>query len=75
MTIKAVREDAERKQLKAAAVRYWLDNLEDASYDIDDMLDECRESDTKLRMKKAETFDAQPKVCRPIAFYLFYYYK
>ena len=38
--IQAVLEDAEKRQLSDAAVRKWLEKLKDASFDIDDLLDE-----------------------------------
>ena len=36
----AVINDAERRQIKDAAVNDWLDSLKDAVYDADDLLDE-----------------------------------
>ena len=38
--IQAVLDDAEKRQLKETSVRNWLDKLKDASFDIDDLLDE-----------------------------------
>ncbi|XP_021830712.1 putative disease resistance protein RGA3 [Prunus avium] len=38
--IKAVLENAEERQMKEVAVRYWLDSLKDVSYEMDDVLDE-----------------------------------
>ncbi|KAF3449631.1 hypothetical protein FNV43_RR10362 [Rhamnella rubrinervis] len=39
-TICAVLEDAEEKQLKEKAIKNWLEKLTDASYEVDDILDE-----------------------------------
>ncbi|KAK9231674.1 hypothetical protein WN943_021913 [Citrus x changshan-huyou] len=38
--IKAVVEDAEKRQMKENAVRVWLNDLKHASYDMEDVLDE-----------------------------------
>ncbi|KAL4334783.1 hypothetical protein GQ457_07G024470 [Hibiscus cannabinus] len=40
LTIQAVIEDAEEKQLRDKTVRIWLSKLADAAYDADDLLDE-----------------------------------
>ncbi|KAL7188019.1 hypothetical protein ACSBR1_037959 [Camellia fascicularis] len=40
-TIKAVLEDAERKQLEDKAIQNWLRELNDAAYEADDILDDC----------------------------------
>ncbi|KAL2348832.1 hypothetical protein Fmac_002832 [Flemingia macrophylla] len=39
--IRAVLEDAERKQITTKAVKDWLQKLIDAAYVLDDILDEC----------------------------------
>jgi hypothetical protein len=39
--IKAVLEDAEKKQLTDCSVQVWLQQLKDAMYVLDDILDEC----------------------------------
>ncbi|XP_062008115.1 putative disease resistance protein RGA3 [Rosa rugosa] len=38
--IQAVLEDAEKRQVKEAIVRDWLEKLKDVSYEMDDVLDE-----------------------------------
>nr|KJB70357.1 hypothetical protein B456_011G068700 [Gossypium raimondii] len=39
-TIRAVLEDAEKRQVKEQAVKFWLDRLQNVAYDIEDLLDE-----------------------------------
>nr|KYP54419.1 Putative disease resistance protein RGA3 [Cajanus cajan] len=39
--IRAVLEDAEKKQITSNAVKDWLQKLTDAAYVLDDILDEC----------------------------------
>ncbi|XP_028754372.1 putative disease resistance protein RGA1 [Neltuma alba] len=39
--IKAVLEEAEKKQLTNKSLKYWLLDLRDAAYLLDDILDEC----------------------------------
>ena len=52
--IRDVLEDAERKQLKDAAVKHWLNDLKDVSYDMDDVLDEWSTAVLKWEMEEAE---------------------
>ncbi|PSR91382.1 Disease resistance protein [Actinidia chinensis var. chinensis] len=40
-TIQAVLEDAERKQMQDKAIQDWLQKLKDATYKLDDILDDC----------------------------------
>lgn len=41
-TIQAVLQDAQEKQLKDKATENWLHKLNSAAYEVDDLLDECR---------------------------------
>ncbi|XP_015083468.1 putative disease resistance protein RGA1 [Solanum pennellii] len=41
-TIQAVLQDAHRKQLKDKAIENWLQKLNAAAYEADDILDECK---------------------------------
>ncbi|XP_058747889.1 putative disease resistance protein RGA1 [Vicia villosa] len=47
--IKAVLEDAEQKQVTDRSVKVWLQQLKDAVYVLDDILDECSIRSTRLR--------------------------
>lgn len=40
--IQAVLEDAQEKQLKYRAIKNWLQKLNVAAYEVDDILDECK---------------------------------
>ncbi|KAH9713299.1 hypothetical protein KPL71_020301 [Citrus sinensis] len=51
--IKAVVEDAEKRQMKENSVRVWLDDLKHASYDMEDVLDEWNTAIRKLQMKRS----------------------
>ena len=53
-TIKAVLDDAEKRQLKEEAVKLWLKNLKDASYEMDNVLDEWNTAMIKLEIEKGE---------------------
>ncbi|EXC21530.1 Disease resistance protein RGA2 [Morus notabilis] len=41
-TIKAVLKDAEKRQWKDKAVKVWMDELKDITYDMDDVFDEWK---------------------------------
>ncbi|KAI4356797.1 hypothetical protein L6164_000787 [Bauhinia variegata] len=76
--IQDVLEDAEKKQVKQADVRDWLYKLKQASYDIDDVLDERNTAILKLKIEK-EAILAQvssvlaKKVCSFISSPCFYF--
>ncbi|GMP54421.1 hypothetical protein CsSME_00019605 [Camellia sinensis var. sinensis] len=40
-TIQAVLEDAEQKQFQDKAIQNWLRKLNDAAYEVEDILDDC----------------------------------
>ncbi|KAJ4717932.1 Disease resistance protein [Melia azedarach] len=64
--IKSVLEDAENRQVKENAVRDWLDKLKDASYDIEDVLDEWKTEVQKLQMKEVENASQFKKKVRSL---------
>ncbi|KAK2376504.1 putative disease resistance protein RGA1 [Trifolium repens] len=47
--IKAVLEDAEKKQVKDRSIKVWLQQLKDAAYVLDDILDECSIKSNRLK--------------------------
>ncbi|KAK2430215.1 putative disease resistance protein RGA1 [Trifolium repens] len=47
--INAVLEDAEQKQVKDRSIKVWLQQLKDAVYVLDDMLDECSIQSNRLK--------------------------
>jgi hypothetical protein len=49
LSLKSVVEDAEDKELTKPAVKEWLDELKDALYDAEDILDEIH---TEIRTRK-----------------------
>ncbi|KAL9459559.1 hypothetical protein AB3S75_002876 [Citrus x aurantiifolia] len=51
--IQAVLNDAEQRQVKEKSVRLWLDQLKEASYDMEDVLDEWITARLKLRIDQA----------------------
>lgn len=42
-SIEAILDDAAEKQFSSQSVKYWLEMLKDASYELNDILDECAE--------------------------------
>ncbi|XP_021824624.1 putative disease resistance protein RGA4 [Prunus avium] len=52
--IQAVLQDAEERQVKEKSVRTWLQNLEDVSYDINEVLDEWNTEILKHQIEKEE---------------------
>ncbi|XP_006352944.1 putative disease resistance protein RGA1 [Solanum tuberosum] len=47
--IQAVLEDAQEKQLKDKPIENWLQNLNVAAYEADDILDECKTETARLK--------------------------
>ncbi|KAJ4718826.1 Disease resistance protein [Melia azedarach] len=62
-TMRAVLVDAEQRQVKEESIRLWLDQLKDASYDMEDVLDEWNTARLKLQIEGVENAIAQKKVC------------
>ncbi|KAJ9175629.1 hypothetical protein P3X46_014168 [Hevea brasiliensis] len=58
--VNGVLEDAEEKQITSSAVRKWLDELKDAVYEADDLLDEIAYKAFRLKMEAgSRTFGDQ----------------
>ncbi|XP_073143379.1 putative disease resistance protein RGA4 [Henckelia pumila] len=51
--IQAVLQDAELKQLESKQIRDWLCKLNDLTYEIEDILDECATEISKLKHNKS----------------------
>ncbi|XP_073143070.1 putative disease resistance protein RGA4 [Henckelia pumila] len=51
--IQAVLEDAQRQQLESKQIRDWLCKLNDLTYEIEDILDECATEISKLKHNKS----------------------
>ena len=52
--IRAVLDDAEKRQLKDKAVKLWLKKFKDTSYEMDDVLDEWNTALIKSEIEKNE---------------------
>ncbi|KAL7122715.1 hypothetical protein ACP275_01G060900 [Erythranthe tilingii] len=53
-TIQSVLEDAEMKQLQSRSIQNWLIKLNDLTYEIDDILDECATELSKLEHRNSK---------------------
>ncbi len=52
LSVNAVLEDAEDKELTKPAVKEWLDELKDAIYDAEDVLDEVASEELRGKVRK-----------------------
>ncbi|CAN4116664.1 unnamed protein product [Withania somnifera] len=50
-TIKAVLQDADEERLKEKSIRNWLQKLNNSTYEVDDVLDECAAKVIRLQEK------------------------
>ncbi|KAG8367038.1 hypothetical protein BUALT_Bualt16G0030900 [Buddleja alternifolia] len=63
-TIRNVLDDAEKRGYKEKTVHHWLNKLENASYDIDDVVDAWNFSNLKLQIEGSDNFVVpKRKVC------------
>ena len=57
-SVKAVLNDAERRQFKEETVRLWLEKFTNACYEMDDAVDEWNTAMVKLAIQKQAKEDA-----------------
>ncbi|KAG8380069.1 hypothetical protein BUALT_Bualt07G0155100 [Buddleja alternifolia] len=62
-TIQNVLDDAERRGYKEKTIQHWLNELEDTSYDIADVLDEWNYVKLKLQIEGPDSVVVPLKVC------------
>ncbi|KAF5179248.1 Disease resistance protein rga2, partial [Thalictrum thalictroides] len=66
--IQGVLEDAEEKQVKNKAVKFWLQEFKDISYDADDILDEWS---TRFLIRNVQHPDLNASVIKKVRSHLF----
>ncbi|XP_048320318.2 putative disease resistance protein RGA3 isoform X2 [Ziziphus jujuba] len=59
LTICAVLEDAEERQLRDRAIKNWLQKLKDVADELDDILDECSMEASLLEYKRQSSISTQ----------------
>ncbi|KAK8985362.1 hypothetical protein V6N11_068624 [Hibiscus sabdariffa] len=62
--IKSVLNDAEDKQITDEDVKNWLEDLQDLTYDAEDMLDEFAYEELRLKLHKTQAQASTSKVSR-----------
>ena len=55
LSVTAVLSDAEEKQIRNPIVKEWLNELEDAAYDADDLLDEIATDALQFKLEAARS--------------------
>ncbi|GMY21970.1 putative disease resistance protein RGA3, partial [Fagus crenata] len=58
-TVKAVLNDAEKRQVTEEAVKLWLEKLKDACYEMDDVVDEWNTAMIKSEIQKHKEENAE----------------
>ncbi|XP_062076927.1 putative disease resistance protein RGA3 [Humulus lupulus] len=69
VAIKAVLTDAEMRQLKEEAVKLWVEDLKDVSYDMDSVLDKWNTAILKSEFDQGENGAESPKVRSSMLFF------
>ncbi|MCI68590.1 CC-NBS-LRR resistance protein, partial [Trifolium medium] len=54
LILQAVLDDAEEKQIRNPAVRQWLDDLKDAVFDAEDLLNEISYDSLRCKVENTE---------------------
>ncbi|KAL7219143.1 hypothetical protein ACSBR2_012256 [Camellia fascicularis] len=73
-TIQAVLEDAEQKQFQDKAIQNWLRKLNDAAYEVDDILDDCATEALRKRLSSSslkKVISTSLLTCYPVEKILF----
>ncbi|XP_021296234.1 putative disease resistance RPP13-like protein 1 [Herrania umbratica] len=63
MSVKAVLDDAENKQITNLNVRSWIDELKDAVYDAEDVLDKIATEALRSRLESEDQTSTAKQVC------------
>ncbi|GMI83383.1 hypothetical protein like AT3G14470 [Hibiscus trionum] len=66
MSVKAVLDDAEDKQITNPNVKHWVSELKDAVYDADDLFDEISAEALRIRLESGDQI-ASKKVTRVVS--------
>ena len=64
--IQAVLDNAEERQVKQRAENHWLEQLKNAYYEVDDVLDSWNTGRIKLEIEKEEDINAAPAVKKKV---------
>ncbi|KAL7250459.1 hypothetical protein ACSBR1_012468 [Camellia fascicularis] len=75
-TIQVVLEDAEQKQFQDKAIQNWLRKLNDAAYEVDDILDDCATKALRKRLSSSslkKVISTSLLTCYPVENILFHH--
>ncbi|CAJ2640643.1 unnamed protein product [Trifolium pratense] len=62
LTLQAVMDDAEEKQINNSAVKKWLDDLKDAVFDAEDLLNQISYDSLRCKVENARVGDKRFKI-------------